>query len=166
MANQVTVSVEGEERILSLLEQLPVLVRASGGPLDKAVKKAANIVAVKARQLAPDGEKGERTRDKQSKKTKAKWTGKLKRTIRVKLVKYERASWAIVGPKSPEGNMAHFNQEKPRRNVLWGKATAIKQIRIERNWITKAFDDTKQQQLTAMESSLKSDIDANMRGEA
>lgn len=163
MANSVTFKVEGEQRVIDLLGKLPVLVAAAGGPLDRAVKKAANIVSVRARQLAPDGDKSG-TRKKQSKKTKAKWGGKLKRTIRVKLLKYERSSWAVVGPKSPEGNMAHFMQEKPRRLVLWGKATMVQKYRIERNWITRAFDETKSQQLSAMEASLKVDIDANMRG--
>lgn len=140
-----------------------MLVVAAGGPLDRAVRKAANVVAVRARQLAPDGDKSG-SRAKQSKKTRAKWGGKLKRTIRVKLLKYDRASWAVVGPKSPEGNMAHFMQEKPRRHVLWGKTTSVQKYRIERNWITRAFDETKAQQLSAMEASLKKDIDANMRG--
>ena len=163
MANKVTLDIRGEESVLALLAQLPVLVVAEGGPLDKAVRKASNIVATRARQLAPNSDKSG-SRKKQSRSAKAKWPEKLRRTIKTKLIKYPKATWSVVGPKSPQGNMAHFMQEKPRRLVLWGQATMVKKFRIERNWITKAFDETKQQQLTAMETSLKTDIDANMRG--
>lgn len=162
MANKVTVSMSGEQGIIDMLTQLPALMVSSGGPMDRAVRKASNVVAARARQLAPDSKKTG-SRDKQSKKTKAAWGGKLKRTIKTKLIKYERSSLGIIGPTSPEGNMAHFMQEKPRRHVLWNKTTAIAMFRIERNWITKAFDDTKSQQLAAMEASLRQDIDANMR---
>jgi hypothetical protein len=160
--NKVTVKIEGAESLISLLERLPKLVVMAGGPMDRAVRKASTIVAARARQVAPDSSKTG-TRDKQSKKTKAKWPNKIKRTIKTKLIKYDKSVLGIIGPKSPEGNAAHFMQEKPRRHVLWGKATMIRQFRIERNWITKAFDETKEQQMSAMEASLKADIDANMR---
>lgn len=162
-ASHITIDVRGEDSVLALLEQLPKLVVSEGGTLDRAARKAANIVARRQRQLAPDSRKTG-SRDKQSKKTKAKWNVKLNTTIRTKIIKYPNGVWAVVGPKSPEGNAAHFQQEKPRRNVLWGKATQIKQIRLERNWNVQAFEETKSEQLSAMEASLKQDIDANMRG--
>lgn len=162
MASQITFEMQGESRILELLERLPKLIAGTGGPIDNAVKKAAKIVEQRARQIAPDS-KQTGSREKQSQKAKATWNNKLRRTIRSKVIKYPTTSWAVVGAKSPEGNMAHFLQEEPRRNVLWGKATAINQIRIERNWITRAFDETRDEQFSAMEASLKSDIDANMR---
>ncbi len=161
-ASHVTIDIRGEESVLALLEQLPKLVVSEGGALDRAAQKAANIVARRQRQLAPDSKKTG-SRDKQSKKTKAAWNVKLKTTIRTKIIRYPNGVWAVVGPKSPEGNTAHFQQEKPRRNVLWGKVTQIKQIRLERNWNVQAFDETKSEQLSAMEASLKQDIDANMR---
>ena len=145
-----------------MLGRLPKLVVSEGGPLDRAVKAACNLIAKRARQLAPDSRKTG-TKEFQSAKTKAKWPVRLKTTIRTKVIKYPNGAWGIVGPKSPEGNAAHFMQEKPRRHVLWGKATAIKKYRIERNWITQAFDETKSEQLSAVEASLKRDIDENMR---
>lgn len=162
MANSATLRVEGSDKLDAMLAQLVMLVVAGGGPLDKAVRKAANIVTTRARQLAPDSAKTG-SRDKQSKKSKQIWTGKLKRLIRSKVIKYERSSWAVVGPKSREGNMSHFQQEKPRRMVLWGKSTMVAQYRIERNWITQAFDETKNEQVAAMEASIKADIDAIAR---
>ena len=158
MANSATLTIAGSDELEALLAKLPVLLLAAGGPADRAVGKAAKVVAKRAVELAPDSDKT-KSRDRQSKKTKAIWTGKLKRLIRTKVIKYERSSWAVVGPKSKEGNMSHFQQEKPRRLVLWGKATRVAQYRIERNWISQAFDETKSEQVSAMENSLQSDVE-------
>jgi hypothetical protein len=158
----VTVSIDGDDRVLGLLEQLPKSVLFVGGPLDKAVQAALNIIARRARQLAPRSNKTG-TRFKMSKKSRAKWMVEMRSTIRTKVVKLEFGRWGIVGPKNPQGNAAHFMQEKPRRHVLWGKATMIKKYRIERNWITQAYDETASEQQTAIYESLKQSIDSDMR---
>lgn len=161
----VKIDIIGDEQVLALLERLPKLVVSGGGPLDRAVSAAAKIVAKRAEQLAPDSKsnpKGD-SRKKQSKKSRAAWAKKLKDTIRQRIIKYDTGTWAVVGPKNPEGNMAHFIQEKPRRHELWGRATAVQQYRATHNWITKAFDETKSEQLSAVQASLTADIDANMR---
>lgn len=165
MSVSVKVELTGHESVLALLDRLPKLVVAAGGPTDKAVGAAAKSVARRAVTLAPDSRKNPKgdSRKKQSKKSKGIWTAKLKQTVRQKVIKYESGAWAIVGPKSPQGNMAHFMQEKPRVHVLWGKASAVKHFRDTRNWIVKAFDETKSEQLSAMEASLKNSIDENMR---
>lgn len=160
---EVTVNLQGEQEVLALLEQLPKSVLFDGGPLDKAVQSAMNVIAKQSRKIAPDSKKTG-SRDKQSKGTKAKWPAKLRTTIRTKVIKLPFGRWGVVGPKNPQGNAAHFMQEKPRKHVLWGKATLIKKYRIERNWITQAFDETKAEQSTAMETSLRDTIDENMRG--
>jgi hypothetical protein len=161
----VKIEIKGDQEIVALLERLPKLVVSAGGPMDRAVGKAATIVAKRARQIAPDSRKNAKgnPRDKQSKKSKGIWGSKLKQKIKQKIIRYPTTAWAVVGAQNPHGNMAHFMQEKPRRHVLWGKATAVKQFRIERNWITQAFDETKSEQQSAMKSSLQADIDANMR---
>lgn len=160
---QVKVELHGDQEVLALLEQLPKSILFDGGPLDKAVQAALSVIAKRGRQVAPDSKKtGSRT--KQSAGTKAKWPEKLRTTVRTKVIKLPFGRWGVVGPKNPQGNAAHFMQEKPRRHVLWGKATLIKKYRIERNWITQAFDETSTQQSSAIEKSLRSDIDQNMRG--
>jgi hypothetical protein len=165
LANKITLKIEGEKEVLDLLARLPALVVSAGGPIDRAVTKASQIVAKRARQLAPDSRKNPNgnPRDKQSKKSRGIWGSKLNRKIKYKLIRYSSGAWSVVGAQSPDGNMAHFSQEKPRRMVLWGKATLIRQFRIERNWITKAFDETKAEQLAAIKASLVSDINANMK---
>ncbi len=158
MANKVSMDITGDDEILALLERFPVLVQAEGGPADKAITQASEHVLVRARDLVPNSD-NTNSRAKQSKKTRQKWPKKLRDTIRKKIVKYANASVAIVGPKSPEGNMAHFMQENPRRLVLWGKATAVQMFRISRNWITQAFDETKSEQLATIKRVLTEEID-------
>lgn len=149
-------------QIEGLLKRLPVLTVASGGPLDRAVGKAGKVVASRARQLAPNSNTT-RSRRKQSKKSKAKWPVKLRTTIRSVVRRYPTTAIYVAGPKSPEGNAAHFMQERGRKHVLWNKATALQRLRIERNWITQAFDETRAQQEAAMVASLKKDIDEVVR---
>ena len=162
-AHQISINIRGDKEVLALLEQLPKLVVMSGGPIDTAIGKALQIVAKRARQLAPDSRRTG-SRLKQSKKSRAIWTGKLNRLIRTKVVKHATGAWGVVGPKNPEGNMAHFMQEEPRRQVLWGKMTKLQKYRIARNWITQAYDETVTEQKSAVVASLKSDIDRHMRG--
>lgn len=149
-----------------MLQRMPKLVVASGGPMDRAVRKASTIVARRARQLAPSS-KLTGSRKLQSKTTKTKWetnidgTAKnpLREQIKTKLVKYPTASHGIIGPSSPKGNQAHFGQTKSRRHVLWGKSSLVTGYRIARDWIVQAFDETKSLQNTAMIASLRQDID-------
>lgn len=160
---KVSVSVSGDKELQDLLAQMPKLVVATGGPIDNAVSKASTVVARRARSLAPDSRKSQ-SREKQSKKSKRIWNRKLRTTIRSVVRKYPTTAVGIIGPKSPEGNAAHFMQEKGRRLVLWGKTTNIALYRIAKNWITQAFDETKGEQHSAMMNSLKTDMDKVMRG--
>lgn len=160
-ANRVTVQVTGDKELAALLDRLPKMVVAAGGPTDRAVRKGGNIVARRARQLAPDSSKT-RTMDKMTQKSFDKWPHHTKNTIGTKVVLYPNNSVAIIGPKSPEGNAAYFGQEKPRKHVLWGKTVTT--YRIVRNWITQAFDETKSEQQSAMAASLRADIDKIVKG--
>ena len=159
--NKATLTLDGADEIVAMLDSLPKLIVAQGGPVDRAVSAGSKPIAARARQLAPDSSKTN-SRDKQSKKVKGIWTGKLKQLIRVKLVRYQTSTWSVVGPKSKEGNMSHFQQETPRRLVLWGKATRVQQYRIARNWTVQAFDETRGEQLQAMKDSIQKDIEQLM----
>lgn len=146
-----------------LLESIPPLVRAEGGPLDRAVSKAGTVIKRRAVQLAPDSrETG--SREKQTAAARRTWSKKLRTTITKKTVRFSNIALAIVGPRSPDGNMAHFMQEKKRNLVAWGRRTGWR-IGLVRDWIVQAFDETKGEQLSAMEQSLRDDIDKVMRGQ-
>lgn len=163
MAVRVELDMRGDRELLNLLERLPKLVVAAGGPTDRAVRAGANVVAKRARQLAPSSKKTG-TRRLQSLKSRKIWSETLREQIKVKLVKYPNSSYAVIGPKSPQGNMSYFVSGKERRHVLWGKATAVAMYRYKRNWMLQASDETKSQQLSAMRKSLTKDIDAQMKG--
>lgn len=160
---KVTVDTSQMKDLLAMLDKFPPLVLARGGPLDNAVRKASNVIAKRARQLAPNSSKTG-TKNKQSKKSRAIWSHQVRKMVRTKVFRKPQAAVGIVGPKAPEGNAAHFLQETPRKHVLWGKATRVKRLRIARNWITQAFDETKSQQFDAMAVSLRADMDKVMRG--
>lgn len=163
-STRVTIDIHGEQEILAMLERLPKLVLSEGGPLDRAVQKASNVVAKRARQLAPDSRRTH-SRDRQSRASLAKWPERLRSNIRVKLALYPHTRVGIVGPRSPQGNVAFFMQEKVRKHVLWGRVSRVQGFRIARNWITQSFDETKSAQLDAMKSSLQSDIDTVTRSQ-
>lgn len=158
-----SLSTEGMKELDDLLNQIPELVRATGGPLDRAVAKAGLVIKRRAKQLAPNSNQTN-TREKQSAKSKKIWNHKLRDTITSVVRKYENYALVIVGPKNPQGNAAHFNQEKPRTHVLWGKATRIQRTKTERDWIVQAFDETKGEQNEAIRQSLQTEIDKVMRG--
>lgn len=163
MAVKVKIDMRGERELMDLLERLPKLVVSAGGPTDRAVRAGANVVAKRARQIAPSS-KATGSRQKQSRSSRNKWPETLREQIKVKVVKYPNSSWAVVGPKSPQGNMSHFVNGKKRRHVLWGKRTAVAMYRYARNWMLQASDETKSQQMDAMRKSLTKDIDAQMKG--
>lgn len=147
----------------TLLASMPTLLLATGGPMDRAVGKAGNVVAKRARALAPNSRKSG-TKQKQSAKAKSIWNKQVRSMIRSVVRRYPQTALAVIGPKAPEGNAAHFGQEKPRKHVLWGKSTSLKPYRVARDWIVQAFDETKSEQLAALEQSLRSDMDGVMRG--
>lgn len=150
------------EGLDQLLAQIPQLIVATGGPMDRAVGKAGTVIAKRARQVAPNSKRS-KTKDKQSVKAKKIWNKQVKNTIRSVVRRYPTTAVAVVGPKAPEGNAAHFGQEKERKHVLWGKDKG-RQLRIARDWIVQAFDETKAEQEAAMRGSLQEDIDKVMRG--
>ncbi len=165
MAVSVQIEIPNMEDLLRKLNALPSLVVGKDSIMENAVFEASKVVLARAIELAPDSKKNPKgdSRRLQSKKSRGIWTAKLRDTVRQKTINYKTMAWAVVGPKHPEGNMAHFMQEKPRRHVLWGKASAVKSFRDTRNWITRAFDETKSQQMSAIETSLRADIDKVMK---
>lgn len=162
MATKITLDVSGEKEVLALLDRLPKLVVAAGGPTDRALKSSMTVLQRKAIALAPDSRRTG-TRQKQSKASRKIWHGTLRKLIRTKLIRYQTGAYGLVGPKSPEGNMANFVNGVPRRMVLWGKVTRVAMYRYTRNWLVQANDESRAEQLSAIQTSLTKDIDKIMR---
>jgi hypothetical protein len=161
---KITITTKGDRELLALLDKLPKLVVAAGGPTDRAVRAGATVVLRRARSLVPQSKKTG-SRKKQSWASYAKWQNFLSEQLKVKSVRFPTSSFAVVGPKSPEGNMANFVQGKPRRHVLWGKSTHVAMYRYQRNWMLQASDESRSESLAAMKASVTADIDKNMKGQ-
>ena len=128
---------------------------------DKVVRAGAASIVTRARALAPRSTQESREKRSKNQKASADWNYPLWKTIKMVVRKYQRGNaGAIVGPEWPKGNKAYFNTSpQGRKQVLWGKVTGrtIPQIR---NWIVKAFDETRPQQLAAMKNKLRTLMDS------
>lgn len=162
VSNQIQITVTGDATVIALLDKLPKLLVSAGGPADRAMKAATTVLQQRAVAVAPDSRRTG-SRKRQSKKSKAIWTGKLNQKIRKKIIRFNTGVFGLVGPKSPEGNMANFVSGKQRKLVLWGKKTRSTPYRYQRNWMLQAFDESRSGQLAAMRSVLIMEINQNMR---
>lgn len=131
---------------------------------DKTVRAGARPVVTRSRQLVPRGSVTGTSQKRSSKQRKnADWSEPLWKTISLVVRKYAKSGIAVVGPKWPKGNKAYFNTSPSgRQQVLWGKKTGVTIPQI-RNWIVQAFDETKTQQLGAMQKKLTELTDKVMR---
>jgi hypothetical protein len=109
------------------------------------------------------------SRDKQSKKTKQRWSGskKLKNSIRAVVRKRTRfgivsGAIGLIGPdyKSGGGHGNLFAKDH-KRKVLWGRdAGGTRQVN---QFVKRTADQTKSAAMSALRASLKSGIDKAAR---
>ena len=170
MANKLDLKIEfpSDAELKKMFDAVPRLQRYNVS--DKAVNAAARIVARRAKQLAPRQTAQQRKKRSAKQAKEANWNIPLYQTIAVVVRKYAINAAGIVGPKWPDGNKAYFNTgpggNKGHHWGYEGKEYATKSGRIHiagpakwraqiRNWIVKAFDETKTQQLEEIKKSLK-----------
>lgn len=156
-----------DAELSKMFDAVPILERHRVS--DRVVRAGGNVIAKRARQLAPQSAKTGSTK-KWSKKmfidggtggtARKKGEKPLWKTIKLIVRKGRNAgAISVVGPEWPEGNKAYFNTSpKGRKQVLWGKRTG-KVVAQIRNWIVQAFDETKTQQLAAMKKTLMRAMD-------
>jgi hypothetical protein len=142
-----------------LFDAVPQLRRYQVMPA--TTRAGGQVVVKRAKQLAPRSTPADRKKRSKKQRAEANWDGKpLHRSVAMVTRNYERASVSVVGPKHPDGNKAWFNSPKSghRLHVLWGKAGGRRTKLAIRNWIVRAFDETRPQQLEAMKLALKKRI--------
>lgn len=154
-----------EKRINRILDKVPAQyewsVQRSGLPAGaKVVQEAMVEEAPDSRRPTAKSPKGSRA--KWSSKTRAARQGKkqLKQSIGYKVSKRE-ANWnsAMVGPKRPDGNVAHFVaplQSQEREVVLWGRRTGTT-TRKDDQFLKRTFDRTK---VTALRAIVRGTVKA------
>lgn len=144
---------------------IPKLDRFAVG--DKVTRAAGKIVLDRVKQLTPrSSQTGTAKKRAKTQRDGADWAPPLWKGMSMAVRKYATSTWAWVGPRWRDGQKIYFIGEwkrQTRRQVLWGKVTG-KVVRKLRNWIVQAFDETKSQQLSAMKSTLTTEIDKVMRG--
>ena len=156
-----------EKRINRILKRFPVEVQIAG--YDGGLRPAANIVKSKAEQLAPRSSQTGSSK-KWSAKTRASRAGviPLHRSIKTKLKRPGQKSppYAVVGPKRPDGNIAHFVSplvKNTRQIVLWGKRTG-RVARKDDDFMRRAFDTTRAQQKRAFTRGVIVELRKRMKG--
>lgn len=145
-----SVQVDYNPKAFDLLDELPITVRRKSAR--KATRSAAAVVAREARRRAPSSTRTG-TRDKWSKKTKAKRQGtrSLKQQIRARNVKDRDDPTAIV--MSLNAAPVEFGHKM----VLWGKKTGRKVK--PRPFVRPAIDATIGEQQRILTETLKREIE-------
>lgn len=143
MANKIHTKIGLEDHHLDLLSKFELADRGLG--LSKALRKAANVVAKRAKELCPKpGYPG----DDPSKKP-------LRDTIGVVVREYMTAIVIYVGPQYPAGAHGHLI-EFGHHLVLFGVETSI--FVAAKPFMRPAADETKSEQIQAITNSLQSDL--------
>jgi hypothetical protein len=149
------------DKVLKALEHLSYVVQTT--VIENAMQ--AGAVPVEAAMIAntPDSDG---SRDKQSDKTKRRWSGanRLKTTIRSVVrprVKFGTlvGRYALVGPSySHGGGHGNLFSKDHKRKVLWGRDAGT--IRKVNQFVKRTADETKAAASAAVTSALKSGIEA------
>lgn len=149
---------------IELLESIPMLIQYAVA--DKCMKAMVKPIAERAKDVLPSS-RSTGTRKKWSKKYKqnAAWQINSGRHVGAKVVKYQRGATAYVGPTYPKGNKQQFNsnKERGRRVFYWGKNAGQVYIPDERP-MQRAYDETRDAQMTAFMTTLTNEIAEIARG--
>jgi hypothetical protein len=146
-----------EAQIQKLLE-IPLLMKL--GPAERVLKAMAKPVIERAKSIAPSSRRSG-TRKKWSKKYKdnPNYQEDSGKHIGMKYIKTERGGLMIVGGKYPRANKQNYEAGDKRKIVYWGKKTSkIKRINPSERFMQKAFDETKQEQITAGNEQLTKEM--------
>jgi len=142
-------------RVNRVLNEIPQQMQFAAH--DKALPAAGRVVAQRARENVPRSS-STGTRKKMSQKARAAWSPEpLADMIEVKRVKNRKQfdPYVLVGPRFPEGNKANFIHpmvSQTKEQVNWGNRAGI--ARKEQDFLKRAADETKPQQLRAFLQAL------------
>lgn len=160
----VELRIDFNEQQLAQLLKIPVLLRL--GPAERTLRAMATPVVRQGKANAPDSRKagkktGTPSHDKQSAQAKKDWPDQGKNNIGSVFRKTDSGGYLVIGAKSPKGNTLNFDSSKaPRRHVLWGKATLIRQRYTppSQRFMQKALDETKSAQESAGFKQLEKEL--------
>lgn len=155
--------IEFDEQQLAKLRRIPILLRLA--PAERTLKAMAKPVLDRAKALVPNSRKpnaqsGIPSHDKQSANTKAKWPEQGKNNLGFVYRKSESGGYLVIGAKSPKGNSLNFDaSNKGRKVMLWGRDSGrIKRVEPSQRFMQRAFDETRQAQITAGYNQLEKEL--------
>jgi hypothetical protein len=153
------------EKFLKRLEKMTIQVQ------DKVVTEAIEAGTQPIlRAMIPNTPESNGSRDKQSKKTKSKWSGskKLKTTIKAVVRKRRKfgvvnGALGLVGPSYSDGG-GHGNlfSKDHKRKVLWGRDSGT--TRVVNQFVKKTADESKGAAMSAVKRSLADGINKAAKG--
>lgn len=154
--------IEFSDAQLQKLLRIPVMLRL--GPAERTLKAMAKPVADRGKAIAPQSRKSAGTagpsRDKMSKKTKAKWPEEGRKHIGFVYRKTDAGGYIVIGGKAPLANSFNFDASNKGRKVMyWGKASGrIKRVAPKDRFMQRALDETKAAQESAGFAQLEKEL--------
>lgn len=154
----IKISLPTDRELAKMFDAVPMLQRHD--VMGATTTAGAKVVLARAKQLAPRGNDADRKKRSAKQKAAANWNVRLHTTIAQVTRKGNTKAFSLIGPRHPDGNKAYMNAPRSgsRPHVLWGRRVGRIKTAI-RNWIVQAFDETREQQLSAMKSAMAKKID-------
>ena len=147
-----------DDNAVKRLQQIPAMMRL--GPAERILKAMAGPIVAKAKAIAPSSV-ASGSRKKQSKTTAGKWSGREGRKhIGYVYRKSNRGGYLVIGGKDPYANSFNFDASTEGRRVFyWGKDSGrTKRINPSERFMQKAFDETREQQVSAANKQLEKEL--------
>lgn len=160
----IELKIEFDEQQLAKLRRIPILLRL--GPAERTLKAMAKPVLDRAKALVPNSRKpspkdGIPSHDKQSAKAKARWPEQGKNNLGFVFRKGESGGYLVIGAKSPKGNTLNFDSSDKGREVRYWlnpNPGRIKRVEPSQRFMQRAFDQTRQAQISAGFNQLEKEL--------
>jgi hypothetical protein len=159
----VEISIAFDEKALQQIRRIPVMLRL--GPSERILKSMGRPILDRAKALVPDSRNpspkdGIPSHDKQSANTKSKWPEQGKNNLGLIFRKTDRGGYLVIGAKDPKGNSLNFDSSQDGRQVVyWGRPSGrIKRVPPSERFMQRAFDETRQAQVTAGFNQLEKEL--------
>jgi len=151
-----------DEAMIAILIQVPLHLRLA--PAERVLKAMAKPIVEKAKSIAPSSRKsGERNRWGKKYKGDASYQNDSGQSIGFVFRKTETGGYLVIGGKHPQAGKQNYDAGKDRTIKLWGNNPVKYPIRVKRiepkdRFMHRAYDETRDAQLSAGFKQLETEI--------